>query len=721
MRFGNASIRVRILSIVAVNCAVLAIIALFAITSLRQIGESIDQLDVANQHALTSSRMNSGVVSVELEQYRILAQPTSTIIVDALGKLKRSLGLLSDRLKELKELHYPDPNGEVSRFESLYLHYVDEIKNLQGLAEAHAQQGSPETLQPLTEAIGRIQATADAVREEIRAVNGKSAENSKATATAALEQARLSVWILAAIAGLGIAIAITSALLLARRGIIAPLHRVTDSLSRLTAGDMTVEDMSTEIAGENRRDEIGALARAVGAFKSATQEQARLRNDQLLEQNRHLHRQESLHVLTRDFSALVSRLFDTVSVAVKQVAQASDSLSQGVMRTSQESQSAATTAERTSHNVQTMATAAEELTATTKEIGRQIDDAAAIATKAVTEASQTTDRIRRLSDTVDSIGQVLKLISGIASQTNLLALNATIEAARAGEAGKGFAVVANEVKNLANQTGQATESISNQINQIQGETTAAVAAIAEICRTIGNIHDIASAISVAMAQQCASVADIASSATDAAVGTQDVSRRFDAVAETARASMLTVDSVSAAADRVYGEAEKMRDDVQSFLSNVHRLIDNKENTLNELPTLEWRDSLAVGNHAIDADHQRLFSLFNEVSSAMREGSAKAAMPLIFDTLIDYANHHFSREEQLMAAVHYPNLAAHRQEHREFSSKALLLRKQLDGFTSNTIAIETFEFIKLWLLNHIQKSDQAYGPYLCGQNESQRQA
>ncbi len=242
------------------------------------------------------------------------------------------------------------------------------------------------------------------------------------------------------------------------------------------------------------------------------------------------------------------------------------SMEQTASKTSEQANTVAAAAEETATNVQTVASATEELTSSITEINRQVSESSKIAMEAVEGADQANGEINSLASASERIGQVVGLITDIASQTNLLALNATIEAARAGEAGKGFAVVASEVKSLATQTANATKDIDSQIQDIQKSTQSAVNSVSSVNDIINRINEITGTVAAAVEQQSSATQEIARNIEQASAGTTETTQSISLVSQAAEESGAVATEVLDNARKLNGMADQLSAELKAFAS-----------------------------------------------------------------------------------------------------------------------------------------------------------
>jgi methyl-accepting chemotaxis protein len=360
--------------------------------------------------------------------------------------------------------------------------------------------------------------------------------------------------------GLLVAILIASVVI---RSLTAPISRLTAAMDRLSAGDL-----ETEVPDAERKNEMGAMARALAVFKENMIAARKLDAAQKEEQAQRAERAERVTAITGRFDQAVSGILGSVTEAAEKMRHTAESMTDTASGAADRAQAVARASNAATTNVQAVASASEELAASVQEIGRQLENSTKIASEATEQAKSTNELVASLAAATQKIGTVVKLINEIAEQTNLLALNATIEAARAGDAGRGFAVVASEVKSLANQTAKATEEIGAQIAAVQSVTGESVTAIRSIVETIGRINDITAQVSAAVVQQSAATQEIARSVQEAAQGTAAVDENIAGVTTASDQTGAAAAEVRTAADALVDQSQVLRGEVESFLSAV---------------------------------------------------------------------------------------------------------------------------------------------------------
>ncbi len=404
----------------------------------------------------------------------------------------------------------------------------------------------------------------------------------------------LSIW---GILSLTISIATLVQAVVLARSITRPLAGLTNSLRALASGDLT-----TDVEGRDRSDELGVMAGAVEQLKEAALEKVEL--EKTAAENRHLteaerqsreaerereaailqHTVDALgealgrlaqgdvsHEIETPFEARFERLrtdFNTAQQHLRSVLASVEISASSIRENTQEmSQSAEELSRRTEQqaaSLEEVAAALEEMTATVQGAADGAAEANSLAQNAFNTTKRSTgvvgdaiSAMSKIQQSSEKISNIISVMDEIAFQTNLLALNAGVEAARAGDAGKGFAVVAQEVRELASRSAKAAKEISQLIATSNGEVDTGVKLVENTGTALSEIEGFMQEISTR-------IETIANSAKEQSAGLSEINSSVGLMDQATQQNAAMVEETTAATFALSQEVEALKQGLSSF-------------------------------------------------------------------------------------------------------------------------------------------------------------
>ncbi|MCE8018807.1 HAMP domain-containing protein [Halomonas sp. MCCC 1A11036] len=257
--------------------------------------------------------------------------------------------------------------------------------------------------------------------------------------------------------------------------------------------------------------------------------------------------------LATQFNAFVDKIHDVlidVRESSESVRMAASEIASGGEDLSRRTEQAAASLQQTSASMEQISATVEHTSASSREANGLSKSAAEVAQRSGDTVGQVVDTMQEISRSSERIGEIVKVIDGIAFQTNLLALNASVEAARAGEHGRGFAVVAGEVRQLATRSAEASRDIralieasSQRVVNGTEQVGRAGESMGELMASVNRVANMLGEISMAAGEQSDGIGQVS-------VAVADLDRMIQQNAALVEESTTAAERLSEQADRL---------------------------------------------------------------------------------------------------------------------------------------------------------------------------
>lgn len=312
---------------------------------------------------------------------------------------------------------------------------------------------------------------------------------------------------------------------------------LTSIIGRATVRSITgIAEATSALAGANydidldaldRRDELGGVVAALKTFRHQAIAAQRVQRDkQGLEEKartedaRHREavartmrdaeqeRRETLNRLAGEFDSRVATMIHAAQSAMARFDSSSERLDLSARSNRTLSIELEKLAELLTGEMERAGAATEALTASIREIDREVGQTSAVAQSILELADRARVAVADSESKAEDVEHIVGVIEQIAKQTRLLALNATIEAARAGTVGRGFGVVASEIKSLSSRTGGSTNDVRRQVGAIQNGIGRIVDVTTRLGGLIESMNQVATRVAHVSADQVRSTDEI---------------------------------------------------------------------------------------------------------------------------------------------------------------------------------------------------------------------